>query len=285
VKLTIVTVTKNSIDLLAKTYQTIISQECQSFEWIIVDALSGDGTRELLEEIKTKSNFRVTSRAPFGIYDAMNVGASDVKNGWILFLNAGDIFMSTKSISRILETLDGSQNMDCVALPVLHLTPNGYIYDLTSPEISANHFRIHHQGAFMSAKAFHREGGYDSSLKWAADGKLLDSICRQGLVEISHHIEIGFEIGGASALNYREVLLETSTYRNSQTSVFDLCLLRVKNRIKLGFVKLSKSRISPVTYRYFQLRQNRVIQNRLKFNSEIFNEEDHTFREILNLKF
>ena len=250
-----------------------------------MDALSSDGTQDLLQEIRTSANFRVIDRTPFGIYDAMNFGARGVEDGWILFLNAGDIFLSAKSISRILETLAESPDVDCVALPVVHLTPNGYIYDLTSPGISTNHFRIHHQGAFIRAKVFHREGGYDSNLKWAADGKLLDAICKRGLVATSPNIEIGFEIGGASALNYRQVLLETSTYRNSNTSSFGICSLRAKNQLKLVFVKLSKSRISLVATWYFRLRQDKVLKTRFEFHTEISNDVNRIFRDSLGLKF
>lgn len=284
-KLTIITVTKNCRDFLSRTHQTIQAQESQLFDWVIVDALSSDGTRELIEEIASTSNIRVIDRAPYGIYDAMNIGANDVKSGWILFLNAGDILLSTKSLSRVQNAFLEFSNADCIALPVAHLTPNGFLYDVTFPGIEINHIRIHHQGAFIAAEAFHRSGGYDTKLMWAADGKLLDEICLKGKVASSTLIEIGFEIGGASAIHYREVLSEISTYRKPANSGFRVRLLQIKNEIKLMIVSLSKSKIAPLITKYFVRRQRKVLTLIPEDKAASFRDEDWHFRNSLNLKF
>lgn len=284
-KLTIVTVTKNCRDLLSRTYHTLEAQDSQAFDWVIVDALSTDGTRELIQKIASKSNVRVIDRAPYGIYDAMNIGANDVDTGWILFLNAGDLLLSSKSLSRMKNVFLEFANADCIALPVAHLTPNGFLYDMTFPGLDVNHYRIHHQGAFIAADAFHRAGGYDIKLKWAADGKLLDDICSKGNVVFSTLMEIGFEIGGASAINYQEVLAEIATYRRPTNSGSRTRLLQTKNRIKLVMVTLSKNKLALLITKYFAQRQRKVLALISESHAPGFNDEDSIFRKSLSLKF
>lgn len=65
-----------------------------SFEWIVVDGGSNDGTREYLENLNGIFNLRFVSEPDNGIYDAMNKGIAMAQGKFALFLNSGDIFSS-----------------------------------------------------------------------------------------------------------------------------------------------------------------------------------------------
>ncbi|WP_313112272.1 colanic acid biosynthesis glycosyltransferase WcaE [Pseudescherichia sp.] len=63
-----------------------------TFEWIVVDGGSNDGTREFLENLNGEYNLRFVSEKDNGIYDAMNKGVALAEGRFALFLNSGDIF-------------------------------------------------------------------------------------------------------------------------------------------------------------------------------------------------
>jgi len=63
-----------------------------SFEWIVVDGGSNDGTAEFLEKLNGEFNLRYVSEKDRGIYDAMNKGIDMAQGRYAIFLNSGDIF-------------------------------------------------------------------------------------------------------------------------------------------------------------------------------------------------
>lgn len=101
--LTIVTITFNNLDGLKKTGASIAAQGCSGFKWVVVDGGSRDGTVEFLESSRNVSEF--ISEPDSGIYDAMGKGFSLCKEGYVLFLNAGDELNSPTSLSAARECL------------------------------------------------------------------------------------------------------------------------------------------------------------------------------------
>lgn len=63
-----------------------------TFEWIVVDGGSADGTAEYLENLNGQYNLRYISEKDNGIYDAMNKGIDMAEGRYAIFLNSGDIF-------------------------------------------------------------------------------------------------------------------------------------------------------------------------------------------------
>lgn len=78
----VITITKNNLDGLRRTDQSLIMQSYQDFEWIVIDGGSTDGTLDHFSP--------VISEPDQGIYDAMNKGLQRAAGEYVLFLNAGD---------------------------------------------------------------------------------------------------------------------------------------------------------------------------------------------------
>ena len=85
----IITVCKNNFDDLKKTYDSIISQTIDNYEWIVIDGDSKDYTREWLENNHLPEWI---SEPDNGIYDAMNKGIAMAKGRYLIFMNSGDCF-------------------------------------------------------------------------------------------------------------------------------------------------------------------------------------------------
>lgn len=93
--LSVITVAFRNLDGVVKTWRSLRNlarDPSLSFEWIVVDGGSNDGTAEFLEKLNREFNLRYVSEKDRGIYDAMNKGIDMAQGRYAIFLNSGDIF-------------------------------------------------------------------------------------------------------------------------------------------------------------------------------------------------
>ena len=98
--LTIATVCYNAAQELEKTIENVVKQTYPNIEYIIIDGNSKDDTLEIIKKYESDiSNY--ISEKDNGIYDAMNKAINLAKGDYILFMNAGDTFVSDTIIEEI----------------------------------------------------------------------------------------------------------------------------------------------------------------------------------------
>lgn len=93
--LSVITVAWKNLAGIEKTWQSLAHLARANditFEWIVVDGNSQDGTAEFLENLNGQYSLRFVSEKDNGIYDAMNKGIAMAQGRYALFLNSGDIF-------------------------------------------------------------------------------------------------------------------------------------------------------------------------------------------------
>ena len=98
--ISIITVSFNSLEGLKKTRESVLDQESQDVEHVIVDGGSTDGSIEYIKTQK-KSSDVIKVEPDEGIYDAMNKGAVLANGEWLMFLNAGDVFTSRETLKQL----------------------------------------------------------------------------------------------------------------------------------------------------------------------------------------
>lgn len=99
-KISIVTVTYNAESILEKTILSVINQDYDNIEYIVIDGGSTDGTIEVIKKHQDKISFWL-SEPDKGIYDAMNKGINRATGDWINFMNAGDLLYSENVLTDI----------------------------------------------------------------------------------------------------------------------------------------------------------------------------------------
>jgi glycosyltransferase involved in cell wall biosynthesis len=102
--ISIITVVYNGASEIEATLDSVFNQACPSYEALVIDGGSTDGTVELLDRYRDRLSICI-SEPDNGIYDAMNKGISHARGEWIYFLNCGDRFTDAyvlDSISRHL---------------------------------------------------------------------------------------------------------------------------------------------------------------------------------------
>ncbi|WP_419767652.1 glycosyltransferase family 2 protein [Arcobacter sp.] len=98
--ISIITVTYNAKKYLEKTIISVLSQEYEKIEYIIIDGASTDGTINIIRKYEKDITYWV-SKPDKGIYDAMNKAINIATGEWINFMNAGDVFSSKSTIKNI----------------------------------------------------------------------------------------------------------------------------------------------------------------------------------------
>lgn len=85
---TIITPTYNSGAKLEATAESVLSQNPNLYEYVVIDGASSDGTTALLQSYGNR--LRWLSQPDMGVYDAMNKGIDLSRGRYIYFLGAGD---------------------------------------------------------------------------------------------------------------------------------------------------------------------------------------------------
>ena len=95
--LSIITVNYNNNIGLIKTLESVKKQTFLSYEHIIIDADSKDGSKETILKYEKETTHLTywCSEPDRGIYDGMNKGIDRANGKYLYFLNSGDILIST----------------------------------------------------------------------------------------------------------------------------------------------------------------------------------------------
>ena len=86
-KISIITVVFNALSNLEETILSVINQDYDNYEYIIIDGGSTDGTIEIIKKYHDKITLWITEPDK-GIYDAMNKGVKFSDGQFVQFLNA-----------------------------------------------------------------------------------------------------------------------------------------------------------------------------------------------------
>ena len=111
-KISVITVCYNSAKTLERTLLSVVEQDYQDFEHIVIDGGSSDGSADILANYRT-GLAHLMSEPDHGIYDAMNKGLVLARGEVICFLNADDHYASPKVLSQVARKMQ-AQKLDAL---------------------------------------------------------------------------------------------------------------------------------------------------------------------------
>jgi glycosyltransferase involved in cell wall biosynthesis len=180
-KVTVVTVVRNSEHLIEKTIQSVIGQTYEPLEYIVIDGLSQDGTGAIIERYAQHIDAFVCEPDE-GIYDAMNKAIDLATGTWILFMNAGDCFISSHALSELSVALNSDADVvmagvseilkDQLETRVFHRMPRPIknIWYQMPTSHQATLVRLKEQKLYR----------FDTRYRWCADHDMLIRMYRHG---------------------------------------------------------------------------------------------------------
>jgi hypothetical protein len=221
-QLSVITVVRDDSSGFSETLKSLNEQSLTEFNWVVIDS-SADRTAisSLLESSRRSADYLWVE--PEGIYPAMNLGASVAKGCYLYFLNSGDTFFNSDTLSRVDEALTSTSplwafgNIDFWSQKGQKLTEPNWDYSKEQQHRFARGRFPGHQGLFVDKKAFEALGGLDTQFSIAADYHM---VCR--LSQIQAPRELGFVVanftqGGASTVSWRTAQKE---FRKARRVVF-----------------------------------------------------------------
>ena len=101
----VITVVFNDLAGFRRTEASVRGQKERSFEWIVVDGASKDGTVEYLRTLDLPY-LNWASERDRGIYDAMNKGTARSLGRYVIYMNGGDEFKDPDCLSDTRRCLE-----------------------------------------------------------------------------------------------------------------------------------------------------------------------------------
>jgi glycosyltransferase involved in cell wall biosynthesis len=164
----IITINFNNKKGLINTLHSIRNQDFTSFEHIIIDGNSNDGSLEVLRKINNE-NIIWISENDRGIYHAMNKGILMSKGDYLIFINSGDIFKNNNSLDLINEK---KQNFDIVFSNIIIQNKSSSTEVKYQDSVSAQKLLtsgIPHPGTAIKRDLFNVVGLYNEKYKIISD--------------------------------------------------------------------------------------------------------------------
>ena len=107
---TISTSTYNAADTLPPLLDSLASQTCRDFNWIVQDGASSDATMQIVEQYRDRlPEILADSSKDSGIYDAWNKAIDrwqDKMGEWVLFLGADDELNEAQTLEKCKSILE-----------------------------------------------------------------------------------------------------------------------------------------------------------------------------------
>lgn len=112
-KITIITVCYNRKNTIEKAIKSVLAQNYDDIEYIIVDGNSTDGTQDIIESYRDQIAHYI-SEPDKGMYDAINKGIKLATGDVIGLMHSDDEFYDPKTISRIAARFEFYKNTEGV---------------------------------------------------------------------------------------------------------------------------------------------------------------------------
>jgi glycosyltransferase involved in cell wall biosynthesis len=105
----VITITFNAEEFIKQTVESILSQDFNDFEYIIIDGASKDRTLEIINSYEDKFRKKGIKTSCYsepdkGLYDAMNKGIKKASGRYIWFINAGDTIAESDVADKVFKS-------------------------------------------------------------------------------------------------------------------------------------------------------------------------------------
>ena len=176
-KVSIIIAVFNGETFLKGTIKSILNQNDENLELIVIDGGSSDNTIEIIKSFYS-SKIKWISEPDKGISDAFNKGIKLATGDYINFQGDGDGFINSSSISDLFSSLDLKEK-PIVCGNIQRIDINGNLIYKTKIKKRFDKksllfkMSLPHQGLFIPKEFFAKHGEFDLNNKYCMDYELL----------------------------------------------------------------------------------------------------------------
>ena len=165
-KISIITVTWNSVAYLEEAIQSVISQDYDNFEYIIIDGGSTDGTVDIIRKYADRLAYWI-SEPDRGMYEAMNKGIAQASGDIIGMINSDDYYYPG-ALQAVAEAFEGKSLDEYIFWGDVQYEHLGRVKGFRPENLKTGAFAPH-PSMFCPKQIYDRIGNYDASFRLLGD--------------------------------------------------------------------------------------------------------------------
>jgi glycosyltransferase involved in cell wall biosynthesis len=183
--ISIVTISYNKGPYLEECLRSVIGQDCSAVEYVVVDAGSNDGSRDILHRYRERVAMLI-EEPDDGPADGLNKGFAATRAPILGYLNADDRY-APGALRYVVDYFASHPDVDVLCGAIRIIDDHGRVsprkrtsdrFDLA--DYAAGICTIGQQATFFRRPAFERAGRFNAANRIAWDGELLVDMALSG---------------------------------------------------------------------------------------------------------
>ena len=247
----ILTVVFNGVKCLEQTIQSVLKQDYDNIEFIVIDGGSTDGTLEILRKFENVINYWI-SEPDRGISDAFNKAVLLSSGDYLNFQGAGDLLVAGDVVSRMLKDIDPRRDMlisgrvqrvkEHDPNEILWVAPRRFSFRFNKCSLLFR-MSLPHQGLLTNRRLFDRYGLFDTNNVFSMDYEhLLRAYHAFPSVVMKDVIFSAWRAGGVGTDRGNEILSEYTKIKlmNKVAPIWVIHMIDFYSRLKLKIKTILK---------------------------------------------
>ena len=226
-KVSIITATYNSATSIASSLNSIINQDYNNIECIIIDGDSNDETIPIIKTYRRKNlNIILVSEPDNGIYDALNKGIKLATGDLIGFVHSDDKLASPHIISELVTAIKNTQvfgvygDLQYVSKLDTSKLIRNWKSCVFSKSLLKKGWMPPHPTLFLKKEVYQKHGNFNLKYKISADYDFMLRVLKDKTLKFVYlpKVIVKMRIGGASNKNIKNIIQKTKEDYKAITS-------------------------------------------------------------------
>lgn len=217
-KVSIITATFNSEESIKSCLDSVLNQNYNDLEYLIIDGKSHDKTLTIVNKLSNNfKEIKIISEKDKGIYDALNKGIKLATGDIIGFVHSDDLLNSKNIIDDIVSMIK-SENFDGVYGDLQYVDISNtqkVLRNWTSSEFTHSLLKEGwmppHPSLFLKKEVYKKHGLFDLNFKISADYDFILRVFNDFQLKFGYLPKVitRMRLGGISNNNLKNIILKT----------------------------------------------------------------------------
>ncbi len=209
-KISVITISYNSSATIEDTIKSVIMQDYDDIEYLVIDGKSKDNTLSIVKKYENKIS-KIISEKDGGLYFGLNKGLQMASGEVVGAIHSDDIYAHNKVISRVAEMFKNDTSLEGVYADLVFVDR----FDTNKimrvwkagecrPSSFENGWMPPHPTFFVRKEVYEKYGYLNTGLKLSADYELMLRLIHKHNIKIAYLPEtiVKMRMGGASNVNF-----------------------------------------------------------------------------------